>query len=64
MTQHRIFLFRAVHDTAAPANGTNAQNASYLSALHKTATANSKEMVVSVAGSNSRIVTLTTMLQI
>jgi len=64
MTQHRNFLLRAVRNTAAPANGMYVQNASHLAAWHKTATACSKEMVVSVAGRISRIVTLTAMLQI
>jgi hypothetical protein len=53
-----------VHNTVAPANSTNAQNASQLTALHKTTTASSKEIVVSAAGSVSRIVTLTAALQI
>jgi hypothetical protein len=43
MTQHKIFLLRAVHNTAAPVKGTNAQNASHLAVLHKTATASSKK---------------------
>jgi hypothetical protein len=64
MTKHRNFLLRVVRNTVAPANGMYVQNASHLTAWHKTATASSKEMVVFVAGRISRIVTLTAMLQI
>jgi hypothetical protein len=52
-----------VHNAAAPANGTNVQNAFHLAARHKTAPTNSKEMVVSVAGSINSIMTLTATLQ-
>jgi len=53
-----------VYKTATPASSTNVQNASHLAVWHKTATASSKEIVVSVAERISRIVTLTAMLQI